>query len=64
MILSVRWEDEMKTDETTHAIISNLIVDALLTDGAHHKQWFLERIALELEVTEIDGLDYEPGIAP
>ena len=42
-------------------IIRELVEAALTTDGAHHKQWYLERVALQL------GLplpDHEPGIAP
>lgn len=38
------------------------IEDALITDGGHHKQWYLERLAKELNI-EIT-IEYEKGIAP
>jgi hypothetical protein len=43
-------------------VLQDMIERALVTDGAHHKQWFLEHIAryLELQVS----VEYEPGIAP
>jgi 5'-deoxynucleotidase YfbR-like HD superfamily hydrolase len=40
-----------------------LLAEALLTDGAHHKQWYLEKIA-EVFVVDLGGLDYPRGIAP
>lgn len=43
--------------------IRGLIMDGLCTDGAHHKQWYLEQIAKELEIN-LDKVDYEDGIAP
>jgi len=49
-------------DEQERFVVRNLLEDALVTDGGHHKQWYLEQIAkyLELPVT----VDYEPGIPP
>jgi hypothetical protein len=44
------------------AIVLGLIEAALTTDGAHHKQWYLEQIARQLEL--LIAVDYEPGIAP
>ena len=49
-----------------------LCADGLLTDGAHHKQWYLERILEALgvdlkqvwETMQADGYDLEEGIAP
>jgi hypothetical protein len=38
-----------------------LINDALCTDGAHHKQWYLEQIA---ELLNIKTVEHEEGIAP
>lgn len=42
--------------------ICQLIILALLTDGAHHKQWYLEQMAdvlgIQMEV------EYKPGVAP
>lgn len=49
-----------------------LAVDGLLIDGAHHKQWYLERILessgvdinlIKAELEE-DGFTFEPGVAP
>lgn len=49
-----------------------LVVSGLLTDGGHHKQWFLERIAealgysvdyLREKLQELD-YDFDEGIAP
>jgi hypothetical protein len=48
--------------EQERFVVRSLIEDALTTDGAHHKQWYLEQIAryLELPVTA----DHEPGVPP
>lgn len=43
--------------------IGDLIAWALVTDGAHHKQWFLERIAERLGV-DLSDSDHDLGIAP
>jgi hypothetical protein len=47
------------------ALVRVLALRALQTDGAHHKQWFLERI---LEATEArpssPHRDWTPGVAP
>jgi hypothetical protein len=44
-----------------------LVMDALLTDGVHHKQWYLERVLEALgydpETLHAD-LQWERGIAP
>jgi hypothetical protein len=42
-------------------IVRELVEAALVTDGAHHKQWYLERIAQQMD---IPLLDHESGIAP
>lgn len=39
------------TDAERLAAILDLAVDGMLTDGGHHKQWFLEQIAM----TVVDG---------
>ncbi len=51
--------------------VRQLAISGLLTDGGHHKQWFLERIleALGYDLAQIyDELqhdyDWEEGIAP
>jgi hypothetical protein len=43
-------------------VVQQIIEEALTTDGAHHKNWYLTMLAqyLELPIT----VDYEPGIAP
>ena len=43
--------------------VLGLIRVALITDGAHHKQWCIEQIA-ELLDLDISDLEYEKGIAP
>jgi hypothetical protein len=44
------------------AILFELVKSGLWIDGGHHKQWYLEQIALQFELP-ISG-DHEPGIAP
>jgi len=45
--------------------IKDLIIEALLTDGEHHKQWYLEQIAkkIGLDLKHFKG-QYDKGIAP
>lgn len=54
--------------------IREMVIDALLTDGAHHKQWYLERIlekmvgkdgvnAIKVKLQASD-YEWEEGIAP
>ena len=38
-------------------------MDALVTDGEHHKQWYLEEIAKRLGI-DIPNFAYDAGIAP
>lgn len=47
--------------ERQKAELENLVRDAVVTDGAHHKQWYLMQIAemLDIQVPLGDG-----GIAP
>lgn len=44
------------------AIVRELVEGGLTIDGAHHKQWYLEQIAIQLELPM--PVDREPGIAP
>jgi len=55
--------------------VVEIIIDALMTDGAHHKQWSLEQVLLSLigeegikkrrlELVEEYGWVWERGIAP
>jgi hypothetical protein len=48
--------------EEERAILKDLIERGLTTDGAHHKQWYLEQIADQFELDIY--IDHEPGIAP
>lgn len=41
--------------------IAALLCDAVQTDGAHHKQWFLEQIAAKLG---IELPEHDEGISP
>jgi len=43
--------------------VEDLIIEALHTDGAHHKQWYLEKIAETLEI-DLSKEDYDQSIAP
>ncbi len=49
-------------NDEERAIVLELVERALTTDGAHHKQWYLEQIAFQLELPIT--VDREPGIAP
>lgn len=42
-------------------LVQLLIGEALTTDGAHHKQWYLEQIVARLK---LDVPDHERGIGP
>ena len=53
--------------------IKELGVDALFTDGSHHKQWYIEEmlklLGVDLKELEIEQLregwpEWEPGIPP
>ncbi len=60
MRVSKRGGDDMnegRDEKATYAlknpvaeIVRVLLGDAVCTDGAHHKQWYLERIASELGI--------------
>ena len=41
--------------------LKDLINDAMITDGGHHKQWYLNEIAKELD---IDPETEDKGVAP
>lgn len=48
--------------------LKDLAVEGLQTDGAHHKQWFLERIleglGCNLASLRDRSIDWEDGVAP
>jgi hypothetical protein len=41
-------------------IVAQLALEGLVTDGAHHKQWFLEQILETMGVENIP--DHDPGV--
>jgi hypothetical protein len=41
--------------------VTELIIDAVNIEGAHHKQWYLEQIAVKLD---IELPEHEKGIIP
>ncbi len=41
--------------------IVDALCDAVVTDGAHHKQWYLEQIA---EIMEVALPEHDEGIIP
>ncbi len=41
-----------------------LVKEGLATDGAHHKQWYLEQIGKEIGMDDTDFSDFEEGVAP
>ena len=46
---------------------ANMAKDALLTDGAHHKQWYLAMILKELDAAalhELEARGDDLGVAP
>lgn len=59
-------------NESISDTIKELCISGLLTDGAHHKQWFFEEIlgTLGLDLNklraelEADDYSWEEGIAP
>ena len=52
--------------------IKELCIDGLLTDGGHHKQWYLEQILIKLDIDldelrkelNKDDYDWDEGIPP
>lgn len=58
----VVWTDSVSDVAIDKVALSNLILEAIFTEGGHHKQYYLEEIAdtLGIELPE----DHEEGIAP
>ena len=60
--------DNTASDKALMAKVADLALEGLVTDGVHHKQWYLEQIArlvlgddaFEERVAD----EYEPGIPP
>ena len=60
------WRKHIKViskpaDNNARDAITPLVVDAVNTDGGHHKQWYLEAIA---EALQIALPPHDDGIAP
>lgn len=55
------WTQLTPILRATRPTVTQLLSDAVTIDGAHHKQWYLERIAQELEVTLPE---HDAGTAP
>lgn len=56
-------EDQARTKSRMYYRVVELAGAGLTTDGAHHKQWFLEQI-LETLGYPTHGIPHEDGIAP
>jgi hypothetical protein len=54
----------MDDSRVTDLTVRDLIIEGLRTDGEHHKQWYLEQIAIKLGLYPHIPDDYEEGIAP
>ena len=57
----------MKDEQIKIGQAIDLAIDALMEDGGHHKQWYLEEIlkVLGQDVEELrEEYDFEKGIAP
>ncbi len=52
-----------KEEEKEVSYIDELIIEGLMTDGEHHKQWYLEQVLLRLGI-DVTELGHEPGVAP
>jgi len=48
------------------ATIYDLVISALMTDGEHHKQWYLEQILKQLghDPEKIRDIGWDKGIIP
>lgn len=47
--------------------LDDLVLEGLMIDGAHHKQWYLEQVLLRLggyEESDLRDLGHERGVAP
>lgn len=63
-----RFVDEMEGRHIESAIsVQKLASEGLKTDGAHHKQWYIERIfeAIGGDLADLwEGVDWDEGSAP
>lgn len=57
-------------DSLKESTLLDIIIEALQTDGEHHKQWYLEQLMMKIGIDENemedyqDANDWEKGIAP
>ena len=62
-----RKSEKQKEYEACLGRVHDLSLDALYTDGAHHKQWYLEHIlnnVCKVLALGVGDKDWEDGIAP
>ena len=59
---SERISDTPMLSDVPSEKIQQLVNEALTTDGAHHKQWYIEKIADKLGLLTI--IEHDEGIAP
>ena len=57
----LEWALETKQHEWNTLTLESYLKEAVCIDGAHHKQWFLEKIAKTLN---IELPEHEEGITP
>ncbi len=57
---------EKKERDPEVQYLDDFIAEGLQTDGAHHKQWYLEQVLLRMGYKESDlqELGHERGVAP
>ncbi len=58
-------EDKPKRNPEV-SYLDDLILEGLMIDGAHHKQWYLEQVLLRLGLSEkdLEDLGHERGVSP
>ncbi len=59
-------DKKVKERDPEMQYLDDLISEGLQTDGAHHKQWYLEQVLLRMGYKESDlvELGHERGVAP
>lgn len=61
--LAVAWALNERLFPESTAKVRELVIGGLTTDGAHHKQWFLQQLAEAFKV-DLKGIYFDKGIAP
>lgn len=62
-ILFIREINEDQIEKMKMEYFKGILIEALQTDGNHHKQWYLEVIAKQFKI-DLNQLDYDKGIEP